>query len=145
MEVNSLCKESPPPWKHGGLLGFKKSQTDVKLHIDMRLDKFPNSDNQRLRFLLETSFPGSFLPWYVKEEEVVLLMEPVMSCIAVHNSGSSLGLRPRSVDFLSTLENSKIPEDGAEFFVQFLNVLDARWSRLLSRAEKHIRKQVSVP
>ncbi|KAG4291648.1 hypothetical protein FPRO06_13869 [Fusarium proliferatum] len=36
----------------------------------------------------------------------------------------------------------KVPEDGAEFFVQFLNVLDSRWSRLLSQAEKHIRKQI---
>ncbi|KAG7425970.1 Serine/threonine-protein phosphatase 6 regulatory ankyrin repeat subunit B [Fusarium oxysporum f. sp. raphani] len=45
---------------------------------------------------------------------------------------------------LFTLQNSKIPDDGAEFLIQFLNAVETRWTRLLRRAEKHIRERIRL-
>jgi hypothetical protein len=145
LEKNSLCKDSPPPWEHGSLLGFNKSPADVNLRMDMRLYSDPNSYNKSLHFLLETSFPGSFNPWYLKKAEDIDSGATTISCLAIQHSKSSPGPGSQSADFLSTLQNSKIPDDGAEFLIQFLNAVETRWSRLLRRAEKHIRERVSVP
>ncbi|KAM0081989.1 Ankyrin repeat domain-containing protein 13D [Fusarium odoratissimum] len=145
LEENSLCKDSPTPWEHGSLLGFNKSPADVNLRMDMRLYSDPNTYHKSLHFLLETSFPGSFNPWYLKKAEDIDSGPTTISCLAIQHSKSSPGPGSQSVDFLSTLQNSKIPDDGAEFLVQFLNAVETRWSRLLRRAEKHIRERVSVP
>ncbi|KAK2471885.1 hypothetical protein H9L39_15765 [Fusarium oxysporum f. sp. albedinis] len=139
-----LCKDSPTPWEHGSLLGFNKSPTDVNLRMDMRLYSNPNSYHKSLHFLLETSFPGSFNPWYLKKAEDIDSWPTTISCLAIQHSKSSPGPGSQSVDFLSTLQNSKIPDDGAEFLVQFLNAVETRWSRVLRRAEKHIRERIRL-
>ncbi|KAH7216321.1 ankyrin repeat-containing domain protein [Fusarium oxysporum] len=139
-----LCKDSPPPWEHGSLLRFKKSPTDVNLRMDMELYSDPNSYQKSVRFLLETSFPGSFNPWYLKKAEDIDSGATTISCLAIQHSKSSPGPGSQSTDFLSTLENSKIPDDGAEFLIQFLNAVETRWTRLLRRAEKHIRERIRL-
>ncbi|QKD63079.2 uncharacterized protein FOBCDRAFT_234770 [Fusarium oxysporum Fo47] len=139
-----LCKDSPPPWEHGSLLGFNKSPADVNLRMDMRLYSDPNSYHKSLHFLLETSFPGSFNPWYLKKAEDIDSGATTISCLAIQHSKSSPGPGSQSADFLSTLQNSKIPDDGAEFLIQFLNAVETRWSRLLRRAEKHIRERIRL-
>ncbi|KAK2668129.1 Ankyrin repeat [Fusarium oxysporum f. sp. vasinfectum] len=136
-----LCKDSPPPWEHGSLLGFNKSPTDVNLRMDMKLYTDPNSYHKTLHFLLESSFPGSFNPWYLKKAEDIDSGATTISCLAIQHSKSSPGPGSQSADFLSTLQNSKIPDDGAEFLIQFLNAVETRWTRLLRRAEKHIRER----
>ncbi|RKL42808.1 hypothetical protein BFJ70_g4505 [Fusarium oxysporum] len=139
-----LCKESPPPWEHGSLLRFKKSPNDVNLRMDMQLYTDPGSYHKSLHFLLETSFPGSFNPWYLKKAEDIDSGPTTISCLAIQHSKSSPGPGSQSADFLSTLQNSKIPDDGAEFLIQFLNAVETRWNRLLRRAEKHIRERIRL-
>ncbi|RGP63194.1 ankyrin repeat domain-containing 50 [Fusarium sporotrichioides] len=120
-----LYKDSLLPWEHGSLLGFKKSPTDDRLHVGVQPDSHSNSGPERLCFLLETSFPSNFNPWYLKKAD-------------------DSGPRKKSADFLSTLQNSKIPENGAEFFIQFLNTLETRWSKVLTAVEKHIRERIRL-
>ncbi|EGU85133.1 hypothetical protein FOXB_04355 [Fusarium oxysporum f. sp. conglutinans Fo5176] len=139
-----LCKDSPPPWEYGSLLGFNKSLTDVNLRMDMKLYTDPNSYHKTLYFLLESSFPGSFNPWYLKKAEDIGSGATTISCLAIQHSKSSPGPGSQSADFLSTLQNSKIPDDGAEFLIQFLNAVETRWTRLLRRAEKHIRERIRL-
>ncbi|EXA34350.1 hypothetical protein FOVG_14335 [Fusarium oxysporum f. sp. pisi HDV247] len=139
-----LCKDSPPPWEHGSLLKFKKSPADVNLRMDMKLYTDPNSYHKSLHFLLETSFPGSFYPWYLKKAEDIDSGATTISCLAIQHLKSSPGPGSQSIDFLSTLQNIKIPDDGAEFLIQFLNAVETRWSRLLRRAEKYIRERIRL-
>jgi hypothetical protein len=49
-----------------------------------------------------------------------------------------------SKDFFSTLDSSKIPEDGAQFLNQFVTTLVGRWVRLLKDIEKHLRENVGM-
>jgi ankyrin repeat protein len=144
LKENSLCKSSPPPWENGSLLGFKKSLTDVNLRMDMLLYSDPSTGHRRHHSILETSFPGSFNPWYLKKAEEIDSRETTISCVAIQHMKSSPGPGTQSADFLSTLPHSKIPEDGAEFVIQFLSAVETRWSTILTRAEKHIRERVSV-
>jgi ankyrin repeat protein len=144
LKKNSLCKDSPPPWEFGSLLGFKKFLTDVNLRMDMRIDSDPSTGHRSQYSILETSFPGSFNPWYLKKAEEVDSRETTISCVTIQHMKSSLGPGTQSADFLSTLPHSKIPEDGAEFVIQFLSAVETRWSTVLTRAEKHIRERVSV-
>jgi ankyrin repeat protein len=144
MKKNSLCKDSPSPWEYGSLLGFMKSPTDVNLRMDIRLDSDPSTGHRSHHSILETAFPGSFNPWYLKKAEEIDSRETTISCLATQHMKSSPGSGTQSADFLSTLQHSKIPQDGAEFVIQFLSAVETRWSRLLTRAEKHIRERVSV-
>jgi hypothetical protein len=139
----SLCKHSPPPWEHGGLLEFKKLPASINLRIDVK----SNDDNGApggLYILLETSFPGTFMSWYLKQAGDQDSGDASISCIVKQNSKSDPRLECVSADFLSTLPYGKVPTDGAEFFVQFMNTLERRWSRVLDGMEKDIRKKVST-
>jgi hypothetical protein len=113
--------------------------------MEIRLEADLEHDRKSLYLFLETSFPGSYNPWYLKREGNKDSGEPTISCLAIQHSKSSPAPGPKSTDFFSTLNNSRIPEDGAEFLIQFLDAVVIRWNRLLGRAERHIRERVSVP
>ncbi|KPM43802.1 hypothetical protein AK830_g2728 [Neonectria ditissima] len=43
-----------------------------------------------------------------------------------------------TVEYFTTLQDSDIPEDGAEFFMQFVVELEATWLKLCGKAEDHL-------
>lgn len=55
--------------------------------------------------------------------------------------------RPRweSIDHFSMLPYSWIPDDGVDFFTQFIVYLKGRWLKLCDLAEEHLTQRVSGP
>jgi hypothetical protein len=53
------------------------------------------------------------------------------------------GSRWRSIDHFSMLSYGSIPDDGIEFFTQFILDIKQRWLKLCYLAEGHLSKRVS--
>ncbi|KAF4459260.1 Ankyrin repeat domain-containing 50 [Fusarium albosuccineum] len=134
-----LCKDSPPAWRHEDFLGFKIPRTDDKLLFDLKPGRPPNSSFQKVCFYLATSFPTCPMSWCLKQSELLDMRELIISWAIIQHPTRSIGSTSRPTDFLSTLQSSSIPDDGAQFCIQFINELEGRWTRLLKGVENHLR------
>ncbi|KAF4447584.1 Ankyrin repeat domain-containing 50, partial [Fusarium albosuccineum] len=136
-----LCKDSPPLWRHGNFLGFKIPQTDDNLQCKLQPGGPPNNTLQKICCFLATSFPTSALSWCMKPSELLDIQELIISWIIYQRPANNIGWSSEPANYLSALECSAIPEDGAQFCMQFFDVLESRWTRVLKGVENHMRKR----
>ncbi|RYC89300.1 hypothetical protein BFJ63_vAg7902 [Fusarium oxysporum f. sp. narcissi] len=81
-------------------------------------------------------------PWHPDQELGGLLIPDKEECRITWTIRRGVDARSEPVwvplDFFSTLQNSGIPEDGAELFTQFLHDLERRWLGVCDLAEEHL-------
>ncbi|PCD33647.1 hypothetical protein AU210_009867 [Fusarium oxysporum f. sp. radicis-cucumerinum] len=81
-------------------------------------------------------------PWHPDQELGGLLIPDKEECRITWTIRRGVDARSEPVwvplDFFSTLQNSGIPEDGAELFTQFLDDLERRWLGVCDLAEEHL-------
>ncbi|KAH7173989.1 ankyrin repeat-containing domain protein [Fusarium flagelliforme] len=115
--------------------------TSFPIEYTRRDPDFPKSSPQELRFTLATSFP---IKYTRRDPDLIQPTGQFSHEIMISYKQRSYYSKPESKDFFSTLDSSKIPDDGAQFLNQFITTLEERWVRLLKVTEKHLRENRRV-
>ncbi|SPJ71792.1 uncharacterized protein FTOL_01520 [Fusarium torulosum] len=139
-----LFEGSLPLWRQYDTFQLNGAPKNDRLHFKFLSTSFLENRPQELRFCLATAFPNNSTrsDLDLKPPQGPLPHEITISykqCSYNDNISKAM-----SKDFFSTLDSSKIPEDGAQFLNQFVTTLEGRWIRLLKDMEKSLRENRRV-
>jgi ankyrin repeat protein len=140
----SLSEGSLPLWRQYDTFHLNSAPKDDTLHFKFLSTSFLENRPQELRFCLATAFPNTSTrnDLHLTPPQGQLPRDITISynqCSYNDNISKTI-----SKDFFSTLDSSKIPEDGAQFLNQFVTTLEGRWVRLLKDMEKRLRENVGI-